>query len=183
MDRARKRVQELGQAFDRVGAKIRNFGAGISVGVTAPLVLLAKRSVDAWNTQVDAIAQVEAALKSTAGVSGQTSEGLQKMAADLQQVTTFGDEAMLAMQAVLLTFTNIRGDRFEQATTAILDMSAALGTSLQSAAHPGRQGAERSAEGRLGARRGRHPVHRAAARPDQGHGRDGRRRRRSGDSS
>ena len=38
------------------------------------------------------------------------------------------------MQAVLLTFTNIRGDRFEQATTAILDMSSALGTSLQSAA-------------------------------------------------
>ena len=56
------------------------------------------------------------------------------MAADLQQVTTYGDEAVLAMQAVLLTFTNIRGERFEQATTAILDMSAALGTSLQSAA-------------------------------------------------
>ena len=134
MDRARKRVQELGQAFDRVGSRIRNFGAGISVGVTAPLVLLAKRSVDAWNEQVDAIQKVEAALASTSAISGQTSEGLQEMASRLQEVTTYGDEAVLAMQAVLLTFTNIRGERFEQATTAILDMSAALGTSLQSAA-------------------------------------------------
>ena len=38
------------------------------------------------------------------------------------------------MQAVLLTFTDIRGDRFEQATGAVLNMATALGTDLQSAA-------------------------------------------------
>ena len=95
---------------------------------------MAKRSVDAGNTQVDAIQKVEAALASTGGVSRQTSEGLQAMAARLQEITTHGDEAILAMQAVLLTFTNIRGARFEQATTAILNMASALGTDLKSAA-------------------------------------------------
>ena len=134
MDAARKRVQELGQAFDRVGTRIRNFGAGVSVAVTAPLVLAAKRSVDAWNQQVDAISQVEAALASTAGVSKQTSEDLQAMASRFQEITTFGDEAILKMQAVLLTFTQIRGDRFEEATRAILNMSAALGKDLQGTA-------------------------------------------------
>ncbi len=134
MDRARKRVRELGQEFDKVGSKIRNFGAGVSLGLTAPLVLAAKQSVTAWNEQVDAIQKVEAALASTGGVSGQTSAGLQKMASELQGITTFGDEAVLSMQAVLLTFTNIRGQRFEQATKAILNVATALGMDLQSAA-------------------------------------------------
>ena len=134
MDAARKRVRELGQEFDRVGTRIRNFGAGVSVGVTAPLLLAAKQSVTAWNEQVDAIQKIEAALASTKGVSKQTSEGLQAMASDLQGVTTFGDEAVLSMQAVLLTFTNIRGVRFEQATRAILNVATALGMDLQSAA-------------------------------------------------
>ncbi len=134
MDRARKRVRELGDDFDKVGTKIRNFGAGVSLGLTAPLVLAAKQSVTAWNEQVDAIQKVEAALASTGGVSGQTSENLQKMASELQGITTFGDEAVLSMQAVLLTFTNIRGQRFEQATTAILNVATALGMDLKSAA-------------------------------------------------
>ena len=112
MDRARKRVREPGQAFDKVGTKIRNFGVGVSIGLTAPLVLLAKKSVTAWNEQLNAIQKVEAALASTGGVSGQTSEGLQKMASELQGITAFGDEAVLSLQAVLLTFTKIRGDRF-----------------------------------------------------------------------
>ena len=58
MDAARKRVRELGTEFDRVGTKIRNFGAAVSVGLTAPLVLAAKQSVTAWNEQVDAIQKV-----------------------------------------------------------------------------------------------------------------------------
>ena len=134
MDAARKRVRELGQEFDKVGTKVRNFGAGVSVGVTAPFVLAAKQSITAWNEQVDAIQKVEAALASTKGISKQTSEGLQAMASDLQRVTTFGGEAVLSMQAVLLTFTNIRGVRFEQATKAILNVATALGMDLQGAA-------------------------------------------------
>lgn len=97
MDAARKRMRELGQEFDKVGTKIRNFGAGISVAITAPLLLAAKEPVTAWNGQVDAIQKVEAALASTKGISKQTSEGLQRMASDLQGITTFGDEAVLSM--------------------------------------------------------------------------------------
>jgi phage-related protein len=45
----------------------------------------------------------------------------------------FSDDAILGAQNVLATFTNIKGVGFEDATGAILDISQALGTDLQSA--------------------------------------------------
>lgn len=83
--------------------------------------------------QEQAVAQLEARLRSTGGVAGLTSQQLQSMASSMQAVTTFGDEAVIEMQALLLTFTNIRGEIFERATPAILDMATAMGSDLKSA--------------------------------------------------
>lgn len=134
MDAAQQKIRQLGDAVTNVGRSMRNLGAGLSVAVTAPLTLMAKKGLDAWKVQEEAIKRVEAALLSTGGTVGLTSEELQKLAGDLQKVTTVGDEATLAMQAVLLTFTNIRGDQFKEANVAILNLSAALGKDLQSSA-------------------------------------------------
>jgi hypothetical protein len=82
----------------------------------------------------ESTAKLEQVLKSTGGVSGFTSKQLQQVAGQLQRVTAFGDDAVVAMQAVLLTFTNVRGDQFTAATEAVLDLSTALGMDLQSAA-------------------------------------------------
>jgi len=83
--------------------------------------------------QEQAVAQLEARLRSTGGVAGLTSQQLQSMASSMQAVTTFGDEAVIEMQALLLTFTNIRGEIFERATPAILDLATAMGSDLKSA--------------------------------------------------
>jgi hypothetical protein len=80
------------------------------------------------------MAQLNATLKSTGGVAGRTSEELAKTAAALQKVSTFGDEAIISAQSLLLTFKNVRGDEFDRATRAILDMSTALGRDLNSSA-------------------------------------------------
>lgn len=80
------------------------------------------------------IAQLEARLKSTKSVAGLTSKQLQGMAASLQKVTTFGDEATIGMQSLLLTFTRIRGPIFKQAQESILNVAVAMGTDLKSAA-------------------------------------------------
>jgi hypothetical protein len=82
----------------------------------------------------ESTAKLEQVLKSTGGVSGFTSKQLQQVAGQLQRVTAFGDDAVVAMQAVLLTFTNVRGDQFTAATEAVLDLSTALNMDLQSAA-------------------------------------------------
>src|SRR5690606_24783490 len=47
MDRARRRIRELGESFESVGTKIRNFGAGLSVAVTAPVTLLGRSFIQA----------------------------------------------------------------------------------------------------------------------------------------
>jgi hypothetical protein len=93
-----------------------------------------KKAVDLWIIQEDAIKQVESRLKSTGGVAGQTSAGLQRMAAGLQGVTRYGDEATLGMQSLLLTFTSIKGAEFGAATEAIMNVATVMKTDLSSAA-------------------------------------------------
>lgn len=82
--------------------------------------------------QEKAEAKLNAVLKSTAGVAGLTANELKNMASSLQQVTVFGDEAILEAQSLLLTFTKVGEDVFPQATETILNMSTAMGTDLQS---------------------------------------------------
>jgi hypothetical protein len=93
-----------------------------------------KEAADLWIRQEDAIKQVESRLISTRGVSGQTSAGLQAMASSLQGVTKYGDEATLEMQSLLLTFTQIQGPVFGQATEAIMNVATAMKRDLSSAA-------------------------------------------------
>lgn len=91
-------------------------------------------SIDAYARQEQSIRQLEARLKSTQSAAGLTSQELQQMASSLQKVTTFGDEAVIEMQSLLLTFTQIRGGTFKQAQEAILNVSTALGQDLKSSA-------------------------------------------------
>jgi hypothetical protein len=108
------------------------FAAGTvaAAALSAALIGVTKLFIE----QQQAIAKLDASLQATGGAAGLTSRELQAMAADLQKTTTFGDEATIAMQALLLTFKNIKGDEFKEATGLILDMSVAMGQDLQSTA-------------------------------------------------
>jgi hypothetical protein len=76
----------------------------------------------------DAIAELEAVLKATEGAAGLTSQELQDMANELQNVTRFGDETIMSGQSMLLTFRNIGEDTFPRATEAMLDMAEMFGS-------------------------------------------------------
>lgn len=80
-----------------------------------------------------ALAQLDAAVKSTGGAAGLTTSELAKMAAGFQKVTAYGDESVMEMQAVLLTFTRVGREVFPQASAAILDMATRLNMDLKSA--------------------------------------------------
>ena len=120
LEKSSKRIKSLGNIFS---------GFVATVGVISSF----RAIIEKTREQEAAVAQLEARLESTGGVSGKTSKELQGLASSLQKVTTFGDEAIISMQSMLLTFTNIKGDRFNEATKAILDMSVALKTDLKSA--------------------------------------------------
>jgi hypothetical protein len=120
--------------FGEIQSLVKNTGRAMTASITAPLGLLAVQSVQAFNTQAKAIAQVEAGLKSTGAQVGFTSQQLQKMASDLQTKTLFGDEEILSgATAQLLTFTNISGEQFARTQKAALDLATRLDGDLKSA--------------------------------------------------
>lgn len=80
-------------------------------------------------------AQTQAVIESTGMAAGFTAEEMANLASDLSAangMSLFSDDAILSAQNVLATFKEIKGVKFEEATSAILDMSQAMGMDLQS---------------------------------------------------
>lgn len=81
-----------------------------------------------------AVAQLEARIKATEGAAGRTSVQLQAMASALQRVSVFSDEAIMSAQTMLMTFRSLKGEAFDRATKAALDLATAMGTDAAGAA-------------------------------------------------
>lgn len=115
-----------------------NFGKILTGAAVLGALTKLKRGLDslsdAAGVQEKAVSKVEAVLKSTGYAAGYSSVGIQKMASSLQEVTTYGDEAILNMQSMLLTFKGIQGEAFEKTTELALDLSAAFDQDLKSSA-------------------------------------------------
>ena len=118
-----------------VGRNLSIAGAAASAAITLPVAAFARDALRLFDAQEQAVTAVRQAVESTGGAAGFTTKELQRMASGIQDLTTFGDENILQnVTAPLLTFTKISGDVFEQAQTAILDMSTLLKTDLRSSA-------------------------------------------------
>lgn len=130
-----KNLRQSERALSRSARKWGDLGNSMIAAVSVPVAGFIGRSVQLFDKQAQAIAQVEAGLKSTGMVAGFTSEELQKMASGLQDISTYGDEDILQnVTAQLLTFTNVTQEQFPKAQQAILDLSARLGNDLKSSA-------------------------------------------------
>lgn len=92
------------------------------------LFRVGKESLQLFNLQAKADAQLKATLRSTANVAGRSFEQLKQQAAELQKVTLFGDEQTQQAQALLLTFTNVRTEVFDKTIPLIQDYATALAT-------------------------------------------------------
>jgi phage-related minor tail protein len=79
-------------------------------------------------------AQTNAAIESTGGAAGRSLEQINKMNASLEKLTGVEAEVIQEAQNMLLTFTQIKGDQFDAATEAALNLSVALGKDMQSSA-------------------------------------------------
>lgn len=121
-----KSLAKTGKAFSALKAAIPFVGL-------ASVILIFKKIISVTAEQQKAEAQLNAVLKSTGQAAGLTAKELKTMASGLQSVTTFGDEAIIQAQSLLLTFTKIGSDVFPQATETILNMAEAMGTDLKSA--------------------------------------------------
>ncbi|NLD44685.1 MAG: hypothetical protein GX657_14460, partial [Chloroflexi bacterium] len=82
----------------------------------------------------DAHRQLEAVLRSTGQAAGLTIEELEALAGEMQNLTSFEDDAVAGAEALLLTFTNIGGEIFPQALESTLDLSVAFKQDLKNSA-------------------------------------------------
>lgn len=127
---AEKQAARVSESWKKAGKAI---GIGVAAGISVAGLALRKyfqNTIEAERVQ----SQLEARIKST-GMAARLSLGdLNKMAQALQFKTSFDDESIGGVQALLLTFTKIGRETFPEATEAVLNLSTAMGTDLNSAA-------------------------------------------------
>jgi len=137
------RNSQLKETLDDTKQEFSAFGASVAAGVAVAAAALIKKAItaiidfgeqvlEAFKIQEDAITKLNAVVRATGGAAGYSSGELRKMAEDLQEVATFGDEVTESAQAVLSTFTQVKGDVFQDAIKSAQDMNTVLGGDLQS---------------------------------------------------
>jgi murein DD-endopeptidase MepM/ murein hydrolase activator NlpD len=136
LDKVSKQTNKTAGSFDKFG-KLLKAGAvagglaAVGIAVTK-LVQVGGDLISSFAEQEQAEARLAQTLESTGFAAGLTASELTKLASELQNVTKFGDEAIISSQAVLATFKNIGEDVFPGALESILNVSEALGQDLQS---------------------------------------------------
>ncbi len=143
IDQASGTLNSVNNEIDGMHTKSSKLGGmlkgGLALGATAAVAGIAAlgtvlvQSVKEAQAAQEVSAQLDAVLKSTGGAAGMTRDALEEQALALSKVTRFEDDAILAGNAIMLTFTNIGKDIFPRATQATLDLSTAFGMDLQSA--------------------------------------------------
>ena len=155
MDRSLGNIDKRGRRADRtmrsLGRTVLRLGAAY-LGLRGAVGII-RSIVGKTEEQAQAVAQVELRLRNLDRQTTLTSAGLQAHAAALQEVTTTGDEAILRLQALLLTFRKIDDTNFNRVTEAALDMAAALGQAPRDAALQLAKALENPAQGLTALRR------------------------------
>ena len=144
---AKTETGKIGSHFERMAERAKRAGAGMqSAGksltrsVTLPLLAAGAAAVSLANKQADAEAKLQSSFDSMGAAAWTNTAALKANAAAIQSISTFGDEAVIDMQAVLLTFGDVTNqvgegnDVFDKATMSIVDLSAKMGQDLQQSA-------------------------------------------------
>ena len=138
LKKARTKVVEaatgMTSAFKSVTASIFNVrNAFIALATTYAGFKVFESMVRGANEFELAVSKLNAIVKSTGGAAGYTTGELVKLASALEGVTTYADTTVMAGEAILLTFKNIREDAFKRTITVALDMAQVMGTDVRSA--------------------------------------------------
>jgi hypothetical protein len=103
-----------------------------SKGVSSAIGFL-KDGVAASAETERAFNQLNQALANTGKFSEQTSRELKEFANGLQDITTFGDDAILRSSALIQSLGNLSSQGLQRATVAAADFATVLGTDIESA--------------------------------------------------
>lgn len=117
-----------------LGGQMESLGGTLSRNVTLPVLGLGAAVVALASDAEDTEARLGAAFDSMGASAWTSMDELQSKAMELMSASTFDDEAIMGAQTTLLRFGTVTGPVFDSATQAAIDMSAAMGTDLSTAA-------------------------------------------------
>lgn len=144
-DKAFKKMGDTGKdSFDRVSVAIGKtigvydiFAGNLISNVVTKAFESIKNSIGQVINEAAASEQsinnMNVALKSAGLFSKQTSEDFQEFAGELQNVTIYSDEAVMASSSLLLSLTSLGTEGIKQATQAAADLAATLNIDLSTA--------------------------------------------------
>jgi TP901 family phage tail tape measure protein len=118
----------------KFGDAATKLGKSLSLTVTAPLLAMGAGFLKLADTQLKAEAALTNAIRATGKETSISVESLKKYTAELQKVTTFGDEAQLSALALVQQLADLDEKGLKQVLPGLLDFSTAMGVDLQTAA-------------------------------------------------
>jgi hypothetical protein len=126
-----KQAEASGGGFVSAAKSVLGFvGAGLAIaGVTVGVQSLVGGIIDTVKAAAESesvMAQTNAVLQSTKGISGQTAQSISDLATRLMDLSGADDEAIQGAENMLATFTQIRSAAFEPATKAVLNMATSM---------------------------------------------------------
>lgn len=131
---AKQKTQRSVADLNAIGTRMQGIGAKLSVAVTAPLVAMAVKSVQAQAEQEEAVAKLGQAVIN-AGRQGEIAiANLEAHAAKMQGLTRFGDEVQLNAMAVIESLSGVGEQSLTELTTLAMDMATALDMDLDTIA-------------------------------------------------
>lgn len=125
MGKSRKATKKFAMAAKGATLQV----AAMAAGVTVAAVKFAKMAIE----QEKAEKAMAAAMRVVGDTSKQTQRDLRAFASELQQITIFGDEALLQMMALGATMGKLSGEEVKKATVAAIGLSKAFGVELVAA--------------------------------------------------
>lgn len=133
VSKLKEQLDKTKKDTESTASKIQGaFNAVIGSAVLQMIAKTYKELIAAGEEAAVTEAKVAAVIRATGNAAGYTVGELANMADDFSRMTGFDDEVIMNAEAVLLTFREIGRDVFPDAMKAAMDMSAVMGTDLQS---------------------------------------------------
>lgn len=127
---------EVSKGLSSIGNTLKSLATQTMVVVTAIVAVGAAlyQCLKSWGEQRLAVIKLDTALSNLQNVQKGASKRLQELADSLQRTTTFSDEAIISAEALLATY-GLSEAAITKLIPKLLDMAAATGTDLASAAY------------------------------------------------
>jgi hypothetical protein len=135
-----KSVQSLGSHITNLGKSMFRTGRVMTTSLTLPIVAGFTVAINEATQFNKVQGQTQAALKSTGGAANVTVGHIDALSTSLGHLTATDAEVVHSMENILLTFPNVRNEVgkgnaiFDKASLAVANVSARMGTDLNSAA-------------------------------------------------